>query len=94
VGDHTHPVQAGLGVNHEQDAEKHPSAALLSSFIVAAYLQVRLTPQDFGSSRRRDFAKPNLHLPARRSLGAGRGIFEHPGKNLFFSSLVEFTGIE
>jgi len=52
-------------------------------FVVAAYLQVRLTPQDFGSPRERDFAKLNLHLPACRSLGAGRGIFEHPWKNCF-----------
>jgi hypothetical protein len=29
-----------------QAAEKRPSAALLSSFVVAAYIQVRLTPQD------------------------------------------------
>jgi len=54
-----------------------------SSFVVAAYLQVRLTPQDFGSPRERDFAKLNLPLPACRSLGAGRGIFEHPWKNCF-----------
>ena len=32
-----------------QDAEKRPSAAFPSSFVVAAYLQVRLTPLDFGS---------------------------------------------
>jgi hypothetical protein len=31
-----------------------------------------------GRSRERDFAKLNLHLPACRSLGAGRGIFEQP----------------
>jgi hypothetical protein len=29
-----------------------------------------------------------LHLPACRSRGVGRGIFEHPGKNNFLSSLV------
>jgi hypothetical protein len=32
-----------------------------------------------------------LHLPACRSLGAGRGIFEHPGKNDFFSSPLGFV---
>jgi hypothetical protein len=33
----------------QQVAEKCPSAAFPSSFVVAAYSQVRLTPQDFGS---------------------------------------------
>jgi len=33
----------------EQVAEKGPSAAFPSSFVVAAYKQVRLTPQDFGA---------------------------------------------
>jgi hypothetical protein len=32
----------------QQAVEKRPSAALPSSFVVAAYIQVRLTPQDFG----------------------------------------------
>ena len=32
----------------EKAAEKRPSAAFLSSFVIAAYIQVRLTPQDFG----------------------------------------------
>jgi len=32
-----------------QVAEKWPSAAFPSSLVVAAYSQVRLTPQDFGS---------------------------------------------
>jgi hypothetical protein len=31
-----------------QAAEKRPSAAFPSSFVVAAYVQVRLTRQDFG----------------------------------------------
>jgi hypothetical protein len=31
-----------------QAAEKGPSAAFPLSFVVAAYTQVRLTPQDFG----------------------------------------------
>jgi hypothetical protein len=30
----------------EQAAEKRPSAALPSSFVVAVYIQVRLTPRD------------------------------------------------
>jgi hypothetical protein len=34
----------------------------------------------------RDFAKLNLHLPACRSLGAGRALFEQPRKEDFFSS--------
>jgi hypothetical protein len=32
-------------------------------------------------------AKLNLHLPACRSLGAGRGIFDQPLKYDFFSKL-------
>jgi hypothetical protein len=39
----------------QQDAEKRPSAALLSSFVVAAYIQVRLTPQDFEGLASRHF---------------------------------------
>jgi hypothetical protein len=31
-----------------QVAEKHPPAALPSSIVVAAYIQVRLAPQNFG----------------------------------------------
>jgi hypothetical protein len=31
-----------------QVAEKWPSAAFSSSFVIAAYNQVRFTPQDFG----------------------------------------------
>ena len=54
------------------------SGFYLTGQVVAACVQVRLTPQDFGSSRERDFAKLNLHLPACRSLGAGRGIFDQP----------------
>jgi hypothetical protein len=37
----------GARLSFEQDAEKSPSAALLSSFVVAAYIEVRLPPQDF-----------------------------------------------
>jgi hypothetical protein len=37
----------------------------------------------------RDFAKLNLHLPACRSLGAGRTLFEQPGKHDFFNSLID-----
>jgi hypothetical protein len=32
-----------------QAAEKRPSASFSSSFVIAAYAQVRLVPQDFGS---------------------------------------------
>jgi len=31
----------------EQAVEKHPSALLRSSFVIAAYGKVRLIPQDF-----------------------------------------------
>jgi len=41
--------------------------------------QVRLTPQDFGRPRKRDFAKLNLHL----------GIFDQPKKSDFFSTLLD-----
>jgi hypothetical protein len=62
---------------------KKPSVFYLTGQVVAAYSQVRLTPQDFGAPRRRDFAKLNLHLPACRSLGAGRTLFEQPGNDDF-----------
>jgi hypothetical protein len=39
-----------------QAVEKRPSAAFPLSFVVAAYIQVRLTPQDFGRPRKRDFS--------------------------------------
>jgi hypothetical protein len=52
-----------------QNVEKRPSAAFLSSFVIAEYAQVRLIPQDFEGPRKGDFAKLNLHL----------GIFEQPG---------------
>jgi hypothetical protein len=35
-------------VKTEEAVEKRPAAAFPSSFVVAAYIQVRLTPQDFG----------------------------------------------
>jgi len=41
-----------------------------------------------GPPQGRDFAKLNLHLPACRSLGAGRALFEQPGKDGFFSCLL------
>jgi len=67
------------------------SGFYLTGQVAAAYNQVRLTPQDFGGPRRRDFAKLNLHLPACRSLGAGRALFEQPGKDDFFTSLLEVS---
>jgi hypothetical protein len=42
----THP-KSSLGIY--QAAEKRPSASFPSSFVIAAYLKVRLIPQDFGS---------------------------------------------
>jgi hypothetical protein len=46
------PAKGGLkslfGVTSSQAVEKRPSAVFPSSFVVAAYIQVRLTPQDFG----------------------------------------------
>jgi len=38
----------GLEIGYSQAAEKRPSAVFPSSFVVAAYIKVRLTPQDFG----------------------------------------------
>jgi len=43
-----------------QVAEKWPSAAFPSSLVVAAYSQVRLTPQEFGSPRKAGFRKTQL----------------------------------
>ena len=51
----------------------------LTGQVVAAYIQVRLTPQDFGRPRKRDFAGLNLLL----------GIFDQPKKNEFFNRLVK-----
>ena len=41
-------LREGSGVKSLQAVEKRPSAAFPSSFVIAAYIQVRLTPQDFG----------------------------------------------
>jgi len=41
-----------------------------------------------GPPQGRDFVKLNLHLPACRSLGAGRALFEQPGEGDFFGSLL------
>jgi len=41
-----------------QVAEKRPSAALPSSFVVAAYFTVRLTPQDSGALHLGIFEQP------------------------------------
>jgi hypothetical protein len=66
-----------------QVAEKWPSAAFPSSLVVAAY-----------SGRERIYAFPTgnfgaLHLPACRSFGVGRALFEQPGKNDFFRRLLD-----
>jgi hypothetical protein len=42
-----------------------------------------------GPPQGRDSAKLNLHLPACQSFGAGRALFEQPGKDDFTSSLLE-----
>jgi hypothetical protein len=47
-----------LYLNYEKVAEKWPSATFPSSFVVAAYSQVRLTPQDFGGLASRPFEQP------------------------------------
>jgi len=50
----------------------------LTGQVVAAYIQVHLTPQDFGRPRKRDFAGLNLHLPASalpRLAGRRQGHF-------------------
>jgi hypothetical protein len=47
-----------------------------SSFVVAAYSQVRLTPQAYLPDRHVKSAAGALHLP----------LFEQPGKDDFFSS--------
>ena len=57
---------------------KKPSVFYLTGQVIATYSQVSLTPQDFGSPRRRDFAKLNLHLT----------LFKQPGKDGFFNSLL------
>ncbi len=49
----------------------------LTGQVVAAYIQVRLTPQDFESPRKRDFAKLNLFL----------GIFEQSESNYFAKNI-------
>ena len=67
----------GRGIKSSQAVEKRPSTAFLSSFVVAAYLQVRLTPQNFEGPRKRDFARLNLYL----------SIFEQPAENHFFNKL-------
>jgi hypothetical protein len=49
------------------------------------------------SSRRHPLILPFgelLHLPACRSVSAGRAIFEHPGKNRLFNSLLEGNATE
>jgi hypothetical protein len=51
---------------HYQAAEKRPFAAFPSSFVIAAYLQVRLTPQDFGSLA----SVPIPLIPATHSEGS------------------------
>ena len=80
------------GNNGGLSGAKKPSVFYLTGQVVTAYrgrerIYAFLT-RDFGGSRRRDFAKLNLHLPACRSLRAGRALFEQPGKDDFFSGLL------
>jgi hypothetical protein len=44
------------GNNGGLSGAKKPSVFYLTGQVVAAYSQVRLTPQDFGGPRKRDFA--------------------------------------
>jgi len=48
----------------EPDKRETQPGYYLTGQVVAAYIKVRLTPQDFGHPRKRDFAGLNLHLPA------------------------------
>jgi len=65
----------------------------LTGQVVAAYIQVRLTPQDFGRPRKRDFADSTcICLPARSRFGGGRGIFDQPEKNEFFNRVLISEG--
>jgi hypothetical protein len=57
------------------------SGFYLTGQVIAAYIEVRFIPQDFGRPRERDFAKLNLHL----------GIFDQPGKIQFFSTLLKYA---
>jgi hypothetical protein len=52
------------------------------------------TPHPSGAPAERDFAKLNLHLPACRSLSAGRALFEQPGKGDFFNRLLVLLHIK
>jgi len=59
-------------------------AAYTGTIVGNAYMRSLLREPPQG----RDFAKLNLHLPAYRSLGAGRAIFEQPGIAYLFSDLM------
>ncbi len=54
-----------------------------SSFVVSAYIQVRLTPQDCLPDRQVKGTTGALHL----------ALFEQPEKNNSFSKLLDFQGI-
>jgi hypothetical protein len=60
----------------QQVAEKWPSATFPSSFVVAAYSQLRLTPQDCLPEWQVKSAPEALHL----------ALFEQLGKDDFFSN--------
>jgi hypothetical protein len=52
------PLRSIMRSSNWQAAEKRPSAAFPSSFVVAAYVQVRLTSQDSGALHLRIFEQP------------------------------------
>jgi hypothetical protein len=64
----------------------------LTGQVIAAYVQARLIPQDYGGSQSRDFADSTcICLPARSPAlrDGGRGIFEQPEKSYLLSDLLE-----
>jgi len=72
-------------------------AAFPSSFVIAAYIQVRLTPQDFRRPRKRDFEDSTcICLPARSPAlrDEGRGIFDQPENNEFFNRLFIIDNLD
>jgi hypothetical protein len=68
----------------KQAAEKRPSVAFPSSFVAAAYIPVRLTPQDCLPDRQVKSAAGALHL----------GIFDQPEERILSTiskDLTEFS---
>jgi len=66
----------------------------LTGQVAAAYIQVRLTPQDFGRPRKRDSQGSTcICLPARSPAlrDGGRGIFDQPEKMSFSTGSLGLT---